>query len=145
MQFRNFVFACASLAAIAVTPAFAADLPARPLEAAWKAAMLDFEGVVTEDQHTTLNSIAYHSAAARLCDGLELDVDKVGKLMNALATVPDTEKTTDDVQLARLSHIMVTLGTIKGLMLAQGSLDKDDFCAAAMKAKAETGSEHLWK
>jgi hypothetical protein len=134
---------CASLAFI-TTGAQAAD-GSRPLEAAWKAAMMDFEGVLTDEQHTSVNSIAYHSATARLCDGLELDVDKVGKLMNALATVPDTENTPDDVQLERLTNILVTLGTIKGLMLAEGAMDKDKFCAAALKAKADAEVEHLWK
>jgi hypothetical protein len=52
----GFLMSCASLALI-TTIAQAADSP-RPLEAAWKAAMMDFEGVLTDEQHTTINSIA---------------------------------------------------------------------------------------
>jgi hypothetical protein len=141
MKLRNLLCACASVLCLSVTAANAAD--PRPLEAAWKAAMMDFEGVLTDEQHTAINSIAYHSAAARLCADLELDVDKVGSLMNTIAAPADHENTPDDVQLERLTNILVTLGTIKGLMLAEGSLDQQKFCDAAVKAKAE--GEHLWK
>ena len=127
--------------ALSLSPALADK---SPIDAAWKAAMMDFEGALTDEQHTTVNRIAYHAAAARLCDGLELNVEEVGKQMDGLADIPGDDA--DDAhRMERLTNILVTLGTVKGLILAEGSLDKDKFCTAAMAAKAEEGSGHLWK
>lgn len=114
------------------------------LDEAWKAALQDFEGVMTDKEHALANSIAYHSAAARLCDGIDLDVDKVGQAMNALATAPNPEMT-DDHRMERLANILLTVGTAKGIFLAEGSLQKEPFCKEAMEAKADTENEHFWK
>lgn len=140
---RNFLFAAMAVAALSAMPAvIAADMvtaeeaPKSKIDAAWKAAFLDFEGVLTNDQHTQLNSIAYHATAARLCDGLELDVDEAGKQVNAIVNAADAGMD-EEHKVERMTNILVTLGMIKGLMLAEASLDKDNYCAAAMAAKAE--------
>lgn len=142
------VFAAAAL--IFVPATFAADVvtadeaPKSKIDAAWKAAFMDFEGVLTNEQHTQLNNIANHATAARLCDGLELDVDEVSKQVNGIILAADAGMA-EEHKVERMSNILVTLGMIKGLMLAEASLDKDNYCAAALAAKADTSNDTLWK
>jgi hypothetical protein len=148
---KNFLYGAFVAAAFALVPAtFAADVvtaeeaPKSKIDAAWKAAFMDFEGVLTPEQHAQLNNIANHSAAARLCDGLELDVGKVANAVNGIVMAAE-QGMSDEHKLERISNILVSLGMIKGLLLAEGSLDKDSYCAAAMKLKAEEPNDHFWK
>jgi hypothetical protein len=126
------------------SPAALAETDNHRLDDAWKAALMDQEGVITQQQHATINSIAYHAAAARLCDGLDLDTDKVATAMNAIATPADAAMEDEHV-LERLTHIVMTLGVAKGLFIAEGSLKKTEFCADAMSSKTEEGNEHFFK
>ena len=121
-----------------------AEASSMRLDAAWKAAMMDVEGVVTPEQHATLNSIAYHSAAARLCDGLDLDTDKVATAMNAIATPPDANME-EEHMIERLTSIVMLVGVSKGILLSEGTMHKDAFCADAMKSKTEEGNDHFFK
>jgi hypothetical protein len=123
-------------------PALAAD--DHRLDDAWKAALEDLEGVMTEKEHALTNAIAYHAAAARLCDGIELDVDEVGKAINTIAGGSDASLG-DDQRMERLSNILLTLGTAKGIFLAEGSLQKEQFCKEAMASKADSENDHFWK
>jgi hypothetical protein len=128
---------------LAFAPAASAEDDHR-LDEAWKAALRDFEGVLDQKQHVMINSIAYHAAAAGLCDGIDLDADKVGKAMNEIASAND-DNLTDEQRLQRLSDILINLGTARGIFLAEGSLQKDEFCKAALASKADTENETFWK
>ena len=131
-----------SLGAMAA-PALAAQDDYR-IDDAWKAALQDAEGVLTDKQHALVNSIAYHAAAAQLCDGLDIDDAEIAKATDAVL-VAAPKDLTDDEQLERLTAIMLILGTAKGIILAEGALHKADFCANAMKEKADAQNDHFWK
>ncbi len=114
------------------------------IDDAWKAALQDSEGVLTDKQHALMNSIAYHAAAAQLCDGLDIDADEVAKATNGVL-VDGPKDLTDEEQLERLTNIVLILGTAKGIILAEGALHKADFCANALKEKADAKNDHFWK
>ena len=114
------------------------------LDDAWKAAVLDLEGVVTDKQYAAINSLAYHSAVARLCDGFELDTDKLSKAINEIVA-QGVDQVDDDVNMARQAHVLITLGTSHGIFLAEGSLHRDQFCADAVAAKADPENTSFWK
>ena len=124
-------------------PALAAQDDYR-IDDAWKAALQDSEGVLTDKQHALINSIAYHAAAAQLCDGLDIDAEEVATATNAVL-VDGPKELTDEEQLERLTSIMLILGTAKGIILSEGALHKADFCASALKEKADSGNDHFWK
>lgn len=141
---RSLRNSCLALALFAAAPDALAETDNHRLDDAWKAALMDQEGVITQQQHATINSIAYHSAAARLCDGIDLDTDKVATAMNAIAASADAALE-DEHSLERLTHIVMTLGVAQGLFLAEGSLKKTEFCADAVSSKSEEGNEHFFK
>lgn len=126
----------------AAAPALADDFR---IDAAWKAALEDTDGVLTDQQHATLNSIAYHSAAALLCDGIDINADNVAKAMDGIfAAAPDD--LTDDQQLQRYTDILLMLGTTKGIILAEGALHEQEFCSGATVEKAEAKADaSFWK
>jgi hypothetical protein len=134
-------------AAVSFIAVLAGAAPARAedhrLDAAWKAALDDHEDVVTEQQHAVTNAIAYHAAAAKLCDGIDLDTDTVGEAVNGIAGASDAALT-DDQRLQRLADFLVTLGTAKGIFLAEGALQQEQFCEEAMAAKADPENQHFW-
>lgn len=139
---RKFTAAMAFTALAATASAASGD--DHRLDDAWKAALMDLEGVMTAGQHATVNSIAYHAAAARLCDGIDLDVDKVGKAINDIVGTAGADM--DDAhKMERLNNILLTLGTAKGLFLAEGSLHRSEFCATAVASKADAENQHFWK
>ena len=112
------------------------------IDDAWKAALQDSEGVLTDKQHALMNSIAYHAAAAQLCDGLDIDADEVATATNGVL-VDAPKDLTDEEQLERLTNIMLSLGTAKGIILAEGALHKADFCANAMQDQADAQHDHF--
>ncbi|MBL8791931.1 MAG: hypothetical protein JNM45_15680 [Rhizobiales bacterium] len=113
------------------------------LDEAWKAAMEDNEGLLTPEQMSGLNVLAYESAAARLCDGIKLDEKKYAASVTEVAKGGDA--LTEDEQMQRLAAIMYKLGTANGLFLAEGSAKKDAFCTEAMAQKADKDSKHNWE
>lgn len=114
------------------------------IDEAWKATLPDSDGVLTEKQQGLVNVIAYSSAAALLCDGIDIDGDKVAKATTGI--LADGPKDLDDEeQLARYTHIVMIMGTAKGIILAEGALHKDDFCANSAKEKADTQALSFWK
>jgi hypothetical protein len=133
------VFA-ASLAMI-TAPAHADDMR---IDDAWKAALSETDGILDDQQMAIVNVIAYSSAAALLCDGIDIDADKVATATTAVLadTPPDL---TDDEQLARFTAITLMMGTAKGIILAEGALHKDKFCAAAVAEKADAKTATFWK
>lgn len=123
-------------------PALAAD--DLRIDDAWKAALVDQHGVLTEKQHAQVNAIAYGAAAALLCDGIDIDADKVAvAVTGVLADGP--KELTEDEELARYTDIMLTLGTAKGILLAEGALHKAQFCADAADEKAKKPADTFWK
>lgn len=113
------------------------------LDDAWKAAMEDSEGILTPEQTSTVNLLAYEFAAARLCDGITLDDKKYGASVSAVAKGGDT--LTEEEQVQRLAVVMYKLGTANGLFLAEGAMKKDAFCAEAMQNKADKANTHNWQ
>ena len=114
------------------------------IDDAWKAALEGNEGILTEKQQAVITGIAYAASAALLCDGIDIDADKVAAATTAvLAEGP--KGLTDEEQLGRYTNIMLMMGTAKGILLAEGALHKADFCAAANAAKADVQSANFWK
>ena len=129
----------AGLAASAA-PALADDFR---IDDAWKAALQDTDGVLTDKQHALINSVAYHAAAALLCDGIDIDQPEVTKAVESvIAEAP--KDLPDEQQIERMSTIVLMLGTAKGIILAEGALHKADFCANAVKEKADAQNDHFW-
>ena len=127
--------------AVSAGPALADDLR---IDDAWKAALSETEGVLDDKQMAMINGIAYSAAAALLCDGIDIDPDKVAAATTEILadTPPDL---TDDDQLARYTAITLMLGTAKGILLAEGALHKAAFCANSADEKAKKPADTFWK
>ena len=114
------------------------------IDDAWKAALENTDGVLNDKQMGVINGIAYAASAALLCEGIDIDAEKVAVATTAvLADGP--KDLTDEEQLERYTNIMLMLGTAKGILLAEGALHKDAFCASANKEKADVQSANFWK
>jgi len=138
---RHAAGAALLLAAIAA-PALAED--DLRIDDAWKAALQDQHGVLTEKQHALVNAIAFGAAAALLCDGIDIDPEKVSKaITSVLADGP--KELTEEEELARYTDIMLTLGTAKGILLAEGALHKQAFCTTAAEEKSSKPEDTFWK
>lgn len=149
MMFLSPLRSAAGAAAFFGLVALGAAAPAQAddfrIDAAWRAALENTDGVLTDQQHATLNSVAYHSAAALLCDGIEINPDAVAKAMDGIFAAAPAELT-DDQQLQRYTDILLMLGTTKGIILAEGALHEQEFCAGAAAEKAEAKADaSLWK
>lgn len=129
------------LALGAAAPALADDYR---IDAAWKAALENTDGVLTDPQHAAINMIAYNSAAALLCEGIDIDAPRVAKVMDDIIAggPPDL---TPDQQLERYTDILLMLGTAKGIILAEGALHEKEFCEGANAAKAAADVNDFWK
>lgn len=127
--------------AATAAPAIADDFR---IDDAWKAALEGNDGLLTEKQQAVINGIAFAASAALLCDGIDIDADKVAAATTAVLaeSPPDL---TDEEQLERYTNIMLMLGTAKGILLAEGALHKTEFCASATKEKADTQVANFWK
>lgn len=136
------VIGLAAAAVLAASPA-RADVNHR-LDEAWKAALIDQHGVLTEKQHALINAVAYGAAAALLCDGIDIDPDKVAKATTSvLADGP--KGLSEEEEFSRFTDIMLTLGTAKGILLSEGALNKASFCANAEAEKATSPADTFWK
>ena len=122
-------------------PALADDLR---IDDAWKAALENTDGVLTDPQHAEINSIAYQSAAALLCDGIDIDAPKVAKAVDTILAAAPADLT-DEQQLQRYTDILLMLGTAKGIILAEGAMHEEEFCEGATAAKAEADANSFWK
>ncbi len=125
----------------AAAPALADDYR---IDAAWKAALENTDGVLTDPQHATVNMIAYNSAASLLCDGIELDTPRVVKVMDEIIAAAPAELTPEQ-QLERYTDILMMLGTARGIILAEGALHEKEFCEGANAAKADADINDFWK
>ena len=125
----------------AATEAMADDFR---IDDAWKAALQENEGVLNEKQLAAVNGIAYSAAAALLCDGLDIDPEKVAKATtDVLAGGP--EGLTEEEEFDRYTTILLIMGTAKGILLSEGALQKADFCANARAEKADANVANFWK
>jgi hypothetical protein len=122
-------------------PALADDFR---IDAAWKAALENTDGVLTDTQHATINLIAYNSAAALLCNGIDIDAPRVAKVMDEIIAAGPPELTPDQ-QLERYTDILLMLGTAKGIILSEGALHEKEFCESATAAKAAADANDFWK
>jgi hypothetical protein len=140
---NRFLFGIAAISFLTLTGlALAADDDHR-LDAAWKAANEDHEGLLDPAQVAGINSLAFESAVARLCEGFMLDDKKyaasVSKFVTGGATLSEEE------ELQHLSAVMFTLGTAHGLFLAEGATKREEFCASATEQKADNEAVHNWQ
>lgn len=132
---------CAALAASALAlPAAAAS---DRLEAAWDAATLELDGVVSDQQIARINVVGYHSAVAALCEGFTLDQAEVADVTNAILQA-NPEGLNDEALLGRHVDILIAIGTARGLFLAEGSLHRERFCAQAQEARDAPDFDDLW-
>ncbi len=114
------------------------------LDEAWRAALKDQHGVLTDKQHALINAIAYGAAGALMCDGIDIDPDKVAKGITTVLGDGPKDLSEED-ELTRYTDIMLTLGTAKGILLSEGALNKADFCANAAAEKASHPGDTFWK
>jgi hypothetical protein len=126
---------------IAPEPPAGATAPAPDAEndradAAW-ADFLETEGAILADaQFAALNNLAFQAAAVRVCDGHALAQETFGKAIGDVIASGDKELT-DEQHEERKTAILVAFGARYGLFIAEAHGDKEDFCAAAAKLKAE--------
>ena len=59
------------------------------IDDAWKAALEGNEGILTEKQQAVITGIAYAASAALLCDGIDIDADKVAAATTAVLAEVD--------------------------------------------------------
>lgn len=130
---------CAAALAAGALPALGAD----QLAAAWEAAAMEREGVITEAQFARLNVVAYHGAVASLCEGFALDEAEVAEATNAILQANPEGLSAEDL-LARHVDILVAVGTARGLFLAEGSLHPEAFCAGAQRTRDLADFDDLW-
>ncbi len=142
MTMKKLILGIAAISLLAGSAALAADDDHR-LDAAWKAAVEDNEGMLTPAQVAGLNILAFESAAARLCEGFKLDEKKYATSVAQVIT--GGEKLSEEDQVQRLSAVMFRLGTANGLFLSEGALNAESFCAQAAQEKADKDNPHNWQ
>lgn len=140
MMTRIALTLAAALACAAALPAFAQS---HRLEAAWEAALGE-ESTIDPARISEINVIAYHGAVARLCDGFEIDVEKLGAASTEMVAAA-LEGLPEDQMPARQTDLMIALGTAHGLFLAEGSLHQDEFCANAEGTRSDPEFSTYWR
>lgn len=138
------ILAAAVFGVLASTAPLAQELDDQRLDEAWSDALEDLEGVLTPQQHATVNLLAYQAAVTRVCDGFTLNQDKYAKGVNDII-ISNADKLNDEQKLARHTNILLTLGTAYGLFLAEGNAKKDSFCKAAADDKKDTSFANVWE
>jgi hypothetical protein len=121
------------------------DAPHEHLEAGWRKATELLDGVLTPEQHSEMNVLAFSAAVAGLCDGFSLDRDKFAKAMKMLEHEDKANMSAEQLNYYE-HHLTFNYGVAVGLFLAEGSMDQADFCAAATAQRndPETGL-HYWE
>lgn len=133
--------AAALALALAAPPAAAQS---QRLAAAWETLISEEEPDIAPAEIAKLNTIAYHAAVARLCEGFDLDVEKIAAASNEVvaAAVAGLE---GEALLARHADVLISLGATHGLFLAEGSLHPEAFCAAAAETRDDPEFADLWR
>lgn len=140
MKLRSLL--CAAFGALAVAgPALAQS---HRLSAAWEAAINEEGAYLAPAALARLNTVAYHAAVAKLCDGFQVDADKIAAVSDGVIAQA-LEGLDGEALAARHADILIDLGTAHGLFLAEGSLHPEKFCATAAEVRAEAGFDDLWR
>ena len=138
---------CMSLAlALAVAGSFAAQAASPKTGFVREQALAMVEGALTPDQFTKLQLIAYQSAIANVCEGINLDEAKFNKAFEALAPV-DAAKMSAEQKAYHDKHILVIFGVLVGGELNAMATDVSAACedAAQQKADPDLASELVWQ
>jgi len=114
------------------------------LDEAWKDALEEKEGLLTEKQEAAMNVLAFQSAATRVCDGFEIDPAKFETAF-AAAVDPGSLEVTPEDRLHRDNAILVNFGIAVGLFIAEGKAAPEGFCANAEEARKDTTLPVVWE
>jgi hypothetical protein len=119
--------------------------PHERLEPGWRKATDLLDGVLTPEQHSEMNMLAYSAAVAGLCDGFSLNREKFANAMKMLEHDDKANMSAEQISYFQ-HHVTFNYGVAMGLFLAEGSMDQTAFCAAATAQRndPETGI-HYWE
>lgn len=144
---RDIMLALACMASVSV-PALA-QTSAAPMEASEEAPAIavlqkEFAEDWDESQRGHLIYIGYYRAAAHMCDGLDLDRDKLAKVVSE-SLVPDLDKQPVEEQerLRRrtISHIALATGAFMGVHANEQAA----FCTRAKAQRDASPESGLFK
>lgn len=144
---RDIMLALACMASVSV-PALA-QTSAAPMEASEEAPAIavlqkEFAEDWDESQRGHLIYIGYYRAAAHMCDGLDLDRDKLAKVVSE-SLVPDLDKQPAEEQekLRRrtISHIALATGAFMGVHANEQAA----FCTRAKAQRDASPESGLFK
>ncbi len=140
----NMTLACAVAAMLVLAaPALAEDAPPQRLTEAWKSALAGGEPVVSPQQYAKLNNLAFQAAAARVCEGFELDEAKFTAAL-ADATAPKADLSPEDTALQQ-DFVLVEFGMRYGMLIAEGEAQEKSFCDNAAALKKQTEVPVVWE
>lgn len=140
---------------LALTCAMGASLPAlaqtaaAPMEASEEAPAIaalqkEFAADWDESQRGQLIYIGYYRAAAHMCDGLDLDREKLAKVVTE-NLVPDLEKQTpeeqENMRRRTISHVALATGAFIGVHANEQAA----FCARAKAQRDASPESGLFK
>jgi len=140
-------FACISAAlVVTIAGSFATQAASPKTGFVREQALAMVEGALTPEQFTKLQLIAYQSAIANVCEGINLDEAKFNKAFEALSPV-DAAKMSDEQKAYHDKHILVIFGVLVGGELTAMATDVPAACEDAEKQKADPdmASELVWQ
>jgi hypothetical protein len=115
---------------IAVAPAVAQGAESGREDAAWLQAYEMQGNMLTGPQRTALNQLAYHAAAANICEDLVLDRAKFSSGLAALEHADIVSLSDAELEYYQ-RHLMVNFGVAVGIMLAEHADNAAAFCEDA--------------
>ena len=135
-----------ALAAAIALSALAAPAAAESqrLADAWEAARTETDPPLSDAAAAQINITGYHGAVARLCEGFELDVDEIAAASDALV-LEGADGLDPEALMRHQAGILVAIGVAHGLFLAEGSLNRETFCAQAAESRDTPGYDHHWR
>jgi hypothetical protein len=115
------------------------------LSEVWKDAIGDQEPILNDEQFAMLNNVAFQAAVTKVCDGFELDHTKFAQAVsNATSPPPSSDMSADDMKTWETAVVM-RIGTMYGVFLAEGNAKPDDFCASAKELKGDPDVPNVWQ
>jgi hypothetical protein len=132
-MFNRTTFACLALISGLAASAVPAQEPAAQDSAALKAhsiAMARLSPELTSQQLGVLNLIAYASAAANVCDDLQLDEAAVYGALTA-TTYDAADEMTEAEKTRHRDFALIAFGVLTGQMVSEAVRD-DGFCGTAV-------------
>lgn len=145
---KTYISLALGCALAASVPAFAQSTagPAEASEEAPAIAVLqkEFAADWDESQRGQLIYIGYYRAAAHMCDGLDLDREKLAKVVNE-SLVPDLDKHTpeeqENMRRRTISHVALATGAFLGVHANEQAA----FCARAKAQRDASPESGLFK